>query len=341
MKIILSSRRHHYAARVSIFLVMVALIAAMVGCGGPYNLNIASTDGGDVTVPGEGTFTRDAGTMVLLVATPDTGYHFNYWSGDVGTIADVYAASTTITMNGNYSITAKFAQHIPMVAAGGAHTVGLKSNGTVVAVGLNSDEQCDVGNWTDIDQVAAGGAHTVGLKFDHTVVAVGDNYDGQCNVGNWTDIIQVAAGYKHTVGLKSDHTVVAVGYNGDEQCDVDEWTDIIQVAAGDSHTVGLKSDGTVVAVGSNLHEQCDVGDWTDIDQVAAGNSHTVGLKSDHTVVAVGDTEYGQCNVDSWTDIITFPVPPPVRAEVWLHCRCEPPSPSCHCEHLSGARNLWG
>ena len=33
MKIILSSKRHHYVARVSIFLVVVALIAGMVGCG--------------------------------------------------------------------------------------------------------------------------------------------------------------------------------------------------------------------------------------------------------------------------------------------------------------------
>ena len=35
MKIILSSWRHHYVARVSIFLVMVALIAGMVGCTEP------------------------------------------------------------------------------------------------------------------------------------------------------------------------------------------------------------------------------------------------------------------------------------------------------------------
>ena len=35
MKIILSSRGHHYVARVSIFLVTVALIAGMVGCGSP------------------------------------------------------------------------------------------------------------------------------------------------------------------------------------------------------------------------------------------------------------------------------------------------------------------
>ena len=68
--------------------------------------------------------------------------------------------------------------------------------------------------------VAAGFYHTVGLKADGTVVAVGENYLGQCNVGNWTDIVQVAAGSYHTVGLKADGTVVAVGSNSDRavQC---------------------------------------------------------------------------------------------------------------------------
>jgi hypothetical protein len=65
MKIIFSSRRHHYVARVSIFLVTVALIAGMVGCGQPaYNLTITSTAGGSVTTLGEGTFTYDEGTVV-------------------------------------------------------------------------------------------------------------------------------------------------------------------------------------------------------------------------------------------------------------------------------------
>ena len=110
--------------------------------------------------------------------------------------------------------------------------------------------------------VAAGGYHTVGLKTDGTVVAVGENgYGGQCNVGAWTDIVQVAAGYEHTVGLKTDGTVVAVGDNDEGQCDVGDWTDITQVAAGGVHTVGLKTDGTVVAVGWNNYGQCNVVGW--------------------------------------------------------------------------------
>ena len=58
--------------------------------------------------------------------------------------------------------------------------------------------------------VAAGYSHTVGLKADGTVVAVGNNDYGQCGVGGWTGIVQVTAGhYRHTVGLKSGRTVVA------------------------------------------------------------------------------------------------------------------------------------
>ena len=57
--------------------------------------------------------------------------------------------------------------------------------------------------------------HTVGLKSNGTVVAVGDNYHGRCNVSEWRDIVAVSAGYSYTVGLKSDGTVVAVGNNED------------------------------------------------------------------------------------------------------------------------------
>ena len=267
-----------------------------------YDLTINSTTGGDVTTPGEGTHNYTAGMVVSLVATPDAGYHFVDWTGNVGTIANVNAASTTITMNDDYSITANF-EYTPMAAAGWDHTVGLKSDGTVVAAGRNDHGQCNVGGWTNIIQVAAGYSHTVGLKADGTVVAVGDNTYGQCDVGGWTGIIQVAARYSHTVGLKSDGTVVAVGWNDHGQCNVGGWTDITQVVAGDYHTVGIKSKGTAVAVGGNDSGQCNVRGWTGITQVVAGSLHTVGLKSDGTVIAVGGNDRGQCNVGGWTNII--------------------------------------
>jgi alpha-tubulin suppressor-like RCC1 family protein len=249
---------------------IVGLIAGMAGCGqSAYTLTIASTAGGTVTDPGEGIFTYAKGTVVNLVAQASEGYQFAHWMGDVDTIDNRYHASTTITMNGNYFITANFS-YTPMVAAGAEHTVGLRSDGTVAAVGGNWSGQCNVGGWTDIIQVAAGWQHTVGLKSDGTVVALGSNDQWQCNVGGWMDIIQVAAGDAHTVGLKSDGRVAAAGNNSYGRCDVTSWSDIKRITAGYGHTVGLESDGTVIAVGYNAYGQCNVGGWANIAEVAAG-----------------------------------------------------------------------
>ena len=128
MKIIFSSRKHHYLAIVSTFLITVALIAGIVGCeptlAQQYDLTIASTAGGSVTTPGEGVFSCDMVVVVILVATPSSGYQFVNWTGDVGTIADVNDASTTITMNGDYSITANF-EAIPA----GQYSLAITSSG--------------------------------------------------------------------------------------------------------------------------------------------------------------------------------------------------------------------
>ena len=108
MKIVPSSKIHHYLVRVSIFAILLALAAGMVSCISQFSLNIASTAGGTVTTPGEGLFSYDAGTVVDLVALPDPGYRFANWAGSVDTIANVNAATTTITMNNTYYIIARF-----------------------------------------------------------------------------------------------------------------------------------------------------------------------------------------------------------------------------------------
>jgi len=73
-----------------------------------YSLTISSTPGGSVTDPGEGRFFRDEAEEVDLVAVPNLHYHFVEWTGDKGTIADVYDPTTTIIMDDSYSITANF-----------------------------------------------------------------------------------------------------------------------------------------------------------------------------------------------------------------------------------------
>ena len=105
--------------------------------------------------------------------------------------------------------------------------------------------------------------HTVALRNDGRVVAVGDNELGQCDVSEWTDIVAIAAGDFHTVGLKSDGTVITT-QTGQSANEISEWTDIVAVSAGYGFTLGLKADGTVVAAGYDKDGQCDVETWTNI-----------------------------------------------------------------------------
>jgi uncharacterized repeat protein (TIGR01451 family)/uncharacterized repeat protein (TIGR02543 family) len=126
---------------------------------GQYNLTISSTAGGAVTSPGEGTFTRDAGRAVNLVASPASGYHFVNWTGDVGTIADVNDASTTIIMSGDCTITANFAS-LPSITVtspnggenwntGSIQTITWTSSG--ITGGVCIDISRDGGSsWSDI-----------------------------------------------------------------------------------------------------------------------------------------------------------------------------------------------
>jgi uncharacterized repeat protein (TIGR02543 family) len=99
-----------------------------------YALTVSSTAGGSVITPGEGTFTYYVVTVVNLVASPDTGYQFVNWTGNVAAIANPNAASTTIAMQGNYSITANFQ---PVEAGNGSvqYTLSISSTsgGSVTA----------------------------------------------------------------------------------------------------------------------------------------------------------------------------------------------------------------
>jgi len=96
-------------ARVIILLIAVTLVAALVGCTPvQHQLTISSTAGGSVISPGEGTFTYKEGKTVRLVARSALGYAFVGWSGDVGTINTINSFSTTITIDGDHSITANF-----------------------------------------------------------------------------------------------------------------------------------------------------------------------------------------------------------------------------------------
>ena len=195
-------------------------------------------------------------------------------------------------------------QDIVSITVGSGGVIGLKLDGTVVSTSL------DLSDWSDIVAISSG-AVTVGLKTDGTVLAAGNNYyKGACNVEQWTDIVAIfagnssASGKAWTIGLQSDGTVVATGDNGDGQCNIEDWIDIrsISVSSWEKHiTYGIKEDGTVLYAGKQS-SWYNASKWEEIVCIAAGRNHAVGLKYDGTVVATGNTEFGRCDVSGWTDI---------------------------------------
>jgi len=216
--------------RVSIFLITVALIAGMVGCAptaAQYNLTISSTEGGEVVTPGEGALTYDEGEVIDLVAEPEDGYRFVNWTGDVSTIADINAASTTITMNGDYSIMASFvAVHRLTVSstAGGAVTVPGEGaftydKGTLIALVAQPDEGYQFVNWTgDVDSIADvnSASTTITMNGDYTIsanfgIGIYDWYDLDAIRGNpggsyilMRDLDSTTLGYTELAGPTAD-----------------------------------------------------------------------------------------------------------------------------------------
>ena len=75
--------------------------------------------------------------------------------------------------------------NIIAIAVGDDHTVGLKKDGTVVAVGVNYDDRCETGTRSKVIELATGGYYSVALKEDGTLYGTGASDDGQLNVGGW------------------------------------------------------------------------------------------------------------------------------------------------------------
>ena len=188
--------------RVGIFLIMVALIVGVVGFGGDRDgngnggesctLTIDSTTGGAVTVdnvaiPGGLILTYDAGTLVSLNATPDSGYQFVRWTGDVYTVDDVRASETIITVNGDYSIMADFEVLPPVryslsiigpvhgsVTTPGEGTLLIYEEGTVVNLVAKPDSGYEFARWTgDVDTIANINASstTITMNGDYYICA--------------------------------------------------------------------------------------------------------------------------------------------------------------------------
>jgi hypothetical protein len=101
------------------------------------------------------------------------------------------------------------------IAAGFAHSLALKGDGTVLAWGCAAGNagQCDVpSGLAGVTAIAAGFAHSLALKGDGTVVAWGctGNHFGQCSVpSGLAGVTAVAASFAHSLALGEPVTPAA------------------------------------------------------------------------------------------------------------------------------------
>ncbi|MBN1281141.1 MAG: InlB B-repeat-containing protein [Candidatus Thermoplasmatota archaeon] len=121
-----------------------------------YILSIAADPvQGGTTTPAVGSHTYLQGTIVSLSATPFAGYSFDHWTGDV---THPTAASTTITMDGNETVTAHFTQNqytlTTTVNPVGAGTITKNPNqatytyGQIVQLTANVDPGWEFDHWS-------------------------------------------------------------------------------------------------------------------------------------------------------------------------------------------------
>jgi alpha-tubulin suppressor-like RCC1 family protein len=245
------------------------------------------------------------------------------------------------------------AQPVTNIAAGAWHSLFLKSDGSLWAMGDNTpgqlgDGTSDSGNYStnrpelivtsNVNAIAGGYGHSLFLKSNGSLWAMGHNYYGQLGDGTnnntnrpeqivASNVTAIAAGEYHSLFLKSDGSLWAMGFNyygqlGDGRAGSDIETNrpeqivasnVTAIAAGYLHSLFLKRDGSLWGMGGNDYGALGDGTTTSVNRpelivatnitaVSAGGGFSLFLKSDGSLWAMGWNLYGQLG-DGTTNLV--------------------------------------
>jgi alpha-tubulin suppressor-like RCC1 family protein len=239
------------------------------------------------------------------------------WAGQLGD-------GTTNSSVTNYVACPKriISSNVVAIAAGTQHSLFLRFDGSLWAMGYNAEGQ--LGDGTTINRhspvqiassnviaIAAGGYHSLFLKSDGSFWAMGWNARGQLGDSTTTDrhspvqivssnVTALAAAYEHSLFLKSDGSLWVMGDNngyqlGDGTTDSGQFytnrpeqivsNGVIAIAGGDEHSLFLKSDGSLWAMGANDYGQ--LGDGTTDSGTYVTNRPEQIVSSNVTAIAAG------------------------------------------------------
>jgi alpha-tubulin suppressor-like RCC1 family protein len=182
---------------------------------------------------------------------------------------------------------------------------------------------------TNVTAIAAGIHHTLLLKNDGSLWAVGDNESGELGdgtttavhvpkkIGTTNNVTAIAGGEYHSLFLKSDSSLWGMGYNSDGELGDTTFSDahspekivttnVTAIAAGEWHSLFLKQDSSLWAMGWNQFGELGDGNDsrpdvnspeqivnTNVMAIAAGWKHSLFIKNDGSLWAMGNNAFGQ------------------------------------------------
>jgi alpha-tubulin suppressor-like RCC1 family protein len=177
------------------------------------------------------------------------------------------------------------ASGVVAVAAGAAHSLFVKSDGSLWGMGNDSEGELGdglfIGSTNKPEQIIASGVKAVAaalyyslfLKTDGSLWAMGDNGFGELGDGTYNStnqpeqivasgVVAVATGGGHTLFIKSDGSLWGFGgeggysgqayYNFTNQPEQIIASNVVAVAVGEDHSLFVKSDGSLWGFGNDL-----------------------------------------------------------------------------------------
>jgi alpha-tubulin suppressor-like RCC1 family protein len=194
------------------------------------------------------------------------------------------------------------------VAAGGAHTCGVRNNGKLYCWGADAFGQVGdgdnpdpattprrIGTYEDWTAVTAGDSHTCGIR-----------HGGKLYCWGWDELAQVGDG---------DNPIPAIVPRR-----IGTFEDWSNIAAGFGHTCGIRHGGKLYCWGSDSDGQIGDGDgdsspvttplrigsFEDWNTITAGGVYTCGIRHGGKLYCWGSNEHGQAGAGGTTDDVTTP-----------------------------------
>jgi uncharacterized repeat protein (TIGR02543 family) len=203
VKIIPMLGNHDYLARVSVFLIAIALIVGTVSCNGgggdgvTYNLTMAVAPSGSGNAIDQTNYSPYlAGTPVSIKAIDATYYRFSSWTAPAGTFVDDNAAQTTFIMPAqDVTVTANFATLYNL-------TVAVTPVGGGTAIDLTGASPYLAGAVVSIQAVANS---TAGYQFASWTASAGTFADATAAQTTFTIPAQNVTVTAHFVVPQLDH----------------------------------------------------------------------------------------------------------------------------------------